>query len=88
MITEITNDNYTTQEKLQILADAAKYDVACTVLAAPHTFLSVILKNLMSHVLQAAPADAERKESSAMQKHVASVTVLPLMEDVFPFSRS
>ena len=30
MITEITNDNYTTQEKLQILADAAKYDVACT----------------------------------------------------------
>ena len=30
MITQITNDNYTTQEKLQILADAAKYDVACT----------------------------------------------------------
>ena len=27
---EITNSNYTTQEKLQILADAAKYDVACT----------------------------------------------------------
>ena len=67
MITEITNDNYTTQEKLQILADAA---------------------NTMSHVLQAVPADAERKESSAMQRHVASVTVLPLMEDVFPFSRS
>ena len=30
MNTELTNDNYTTQEKLQILADAAKYDVACT----------------------------------------------------------
>ena len=30
MITQITNNNYTTQEKLQILADAAKYDVACT----------------------------------------------------------
>ena len=30
MATLITNDNYTTQEKLQILADAAKYDVACT----------------------------------------------------------
>lgn len=30
MDTLITNDNYTTQEKLQILADAAKYDVACT----------------------------------------------------------
>lgn len=30
MTTQITNDNYTTQEKLQILADAAKYDVACT----------------------------------------------------------
>ena len=30
MTTPITNDNYTTQEKLQILADAAKYDVACT----------------------------------------------------------
>ena len=30
MDTQITNDNYTTQEKLQILADAAKYDVACT----------------------------------------------------------
>ena len=27
---EIKNSNYTTQEKLQILADAAKYDVACT----------------------------------------------------------
>ena len=27
---EITNNNYTTQEKLRILADAAKYDVACT----------------------------------------------------------
>ena len=27
---EINNSNYTTQEKLQILADAAKYDVACT----------------------------------------------------------
>lgn len=27
---EIQNTNYTTQEKLQILADAAKYDVACT----------------------------------------------------------
>ena len=27
MITEITNDNYTTQEKLQILADAAKQDI-------------------------------------------------------------
>lgn len=25
---EIKNSNYTTQEKLQILADAAKYDVA------------------------------------------------------------
>ena len=30
MNTEIKNSNYTTQEKLQILADAAKYDVACT----------------------------------------------------------
>ena len=30
MNTEIRNSNYTTQEKLQILADAAKYDVACT----------------------------------------------------------
>ncbi|MFR5954541.1 MAG: hypothetical protein ACLUGQ_13255 [Coprococcus sp.] len=33
MSTEITNnyiEEYTTQEKLQILADAAKYDVACT----------------------------------------------------------
>lgn len=30
MATLITNDNYTTQKKLQILADAAKYDVACT----------------------------------------------------------
>ena len=30
MNTEIVNSNYTTQEKLQILADAAKYDVACT----------------------------------------------------------
>ena len=30
MATLITNDNYTTQEKLQILADAAKYDVTCT----------------------------------------------------------
>lgn len=30
MNTELTNDDYTTQEKLQILADAAKYDVACT----------------------------------------------------------
>ena len=30
MTTQLTNDNYTTQEKLQILADAAKYDVACT----------------------------------------------------------
>ncbi len=28
--TDIRNSNYTTQEKLQILADAAKYDVACT----------------------------------------------------------
>ena len=30
MTTAIVNENYTTQEKLQILADAAKYDVACT----------------------------------------------------------
>ena len=30
MNTDIRNSNYTTQEKLQILADAAKYDVACT----------------------------------------------------------
>ena len=30
MNTTITNNNYTLQEKLQILADAAKYDVACT----------------------------------------------------------
>ena len=30
MNTEIRNSDYTTQEKLQILADAAKYDVACT----------------------------------------------------------
>lgn len=30
MNSQITNDNYTTHEKLQILADAAKYDVACT----------------------------------------------------------
>ena len=30
MTTSIVNENYTTQEKLQILADAAKYDVACT----------------------------------------------------------
>lgn len=30
MTTTIVNENYTTQEKLQILADAAKYDVACT----------------------------------------------------------
>lgn len=30
MNTEIKNSNYTTQEKLRILADAAKYDVACT----------------------------------------------------------
>ena len=30
MSTEIINTDYTTQEKLQILADAAKYDVACT----------------------------------------------------------
>lgn len=30
MNTEIKKGNYTTQEKLQILADAAKYDVACT----------------------------------------------------------
>lgn len=33
MSTEIANnyiEEYTTQEKLQILADAAKYDVACT----------------------------------------------------------
>ena len=45
-------------------------------------------QNTMSHVLQAVPADAERKESSAMQRHVASVTVLTLIEDVSPFSRS
>ena len=30
MSTEFINSNYTIQEKLQILADAAKYDVACT----------------------------------------------------------
>ena len=30
MNTDIRNSNYTIQEKLQILADAAKYDVACT----------------------------------------------------------
>lgn len=30
MQTARTSENYTTQEKLQILADAAKYDVACT----------------------------------------------------------
>lgn len=30
MNVEITNSNHTTQEKLRILADAAKYDVACT----------------------------------------------------------
>ena len=30
MNTSFTNTNYTLQEKLQILADAAKYDVACT----------------------------------------------------------
>lgn len=30
MNTDITDSGYTTQEKLQILADAAKYDVACT----------------------------------------------------------
>ena len=30
MNTTITDNNYTLQEKLQILADAAKYDVACT----------------------------------------------------------
>ena len=30
MTTTITDSSYTTQEKLQILADAAKYDVACT----------------------------------------------------------
>lgn len=30
MNTDITDNGYTTQEKLQILADAAKYDVACT----------------------------------------------------------
>ncbi len=30
MNTEMTNSNYTIQEKLHILADAAKYDVACT----------------------------------------------------------
>lgn len=35
MNTEIGNSNYTTQEKLQILADAAKYDVACTSRNAP-----------------------------------------------------
>ena len=62
MITEITNDNYTTQEKLQILADAAKYDVACT---------------------SSGSTDAERKESSAMQRHVAFVIALQQTEDVF-----
>ena len=30
MTSQIINSSYTTQEKLQILADAAKYDVACT----------------------------------------------------------
>lgn len=30
MKTNVMDNNYTTQEKLQILADAAKYDVACT----------------------------------------------------------
>ena len=30
MNTEMTNEHYTIQEKLHILADAAKYDVACT----------------------------------------------------------
>ena len=30
MSIEFINSNYTIQEKLQILADAAKYDVACT----------------------------------------------------------
>ena len=30
MTTSIKDNNYTLQEKLQILADAAKYDVACT----------------------------------------------------------
>ena len=30
MTTKITDSSYTLQEKLQILADAAKYDVACT----------------------------------------------------------
>ena len=44
---EIKNSNYTTQEKLQILADA------------------------------------ERKESSAMQRHAAFVIALQQTEDVF-----
>ena len=65
MITEITNDNYTTQEKLQILADAAKYDVACT-----------------------SSGSSRRGKKGELGNAVASVTVLPLMEDVFPFSRS
>jgi len=42
----------------------------------------------MLHVLQAVPAAGERKESSAMQKHAASVIVLLQTEDVSPFSRS
>ena len=45
-------------------------------------------QNTMSHVLQAVPADAERKESSAMQKHAVSAIVLQLMGDVFPSSKS
>ena len=30
MNTEMTNEHYTIQEKLHILADAAKYDVSCS----------------------------------------------------------
>ncbi len=35
------------------------------------------------HVLQVDPADGERKESSAMQRHVAFVIALQQTEDVF-----
>lgn len=45
-------------------------------------------QNMMLHVLQAVPVAGERKESSAMQKHAASVIVLLQTEDVSPFSRS
>lgn len=44
--------------------------------------------NMMSHAHPAVQAAGERKENSAMLKHVASVIALRQTEDVFLCSRS